>query len=161
MTQSSNRDVVDRFVAALAARDVEALADVLAPDAIEEFPQSGERFRGRDNIIGVASSFPGGLPKADLVTLAGSEDRWVVTSLLTVLKVEGSGDRYTCVWRVEYPDSGPWFMVAMLGLREGKTRGRPSTTGSRSKRRLGGHSGATPRCRNAYRVGRASRAVCP
>ncbi|MBA2488082.1 MAG: nuclear transport factor 2 family protein [Chloroflexi bacterium] len=110
MKVTSNRDAVDRFLAALATRDVATLSELIAPDAVEEYPQSGERLTGRDNIIAAVRNYPGGLPDAKLLAVAGGEeDRWVMTPAYTVLNVEGSGNHYTCAFRAEYPDSGVWY----------------------------------------------------
>jgi len=106
---TSNRDAVDRFLAALATRDVATLSELIAPDAVEEYPQSGERLTGTTSWPRLRN-YPGGLPDAKLLAVAGGEeDRWVMTPAYTVLKVEGSGNHYTCAFRAEYPDSGVWY----------------------------------------------------
>jgi hypothetical protein len=46
MTQKTSRQVVEHFVAALIARDLDRQAEVCAPDMVVEYPQSGERIRG-------------------------------------------------------------------------------------------------------------------
>jgi limonene-1,2-epoxide hydrolase len=51
--------VIDRYWAMLEKQDWEAAPEVYADDAIEEWPQSGERIRGRDNIMAINMNYPG------------------------------------------------------------------------------------------------------
>jgi ketosteroid isomerase-like protein len=85
----SNRQVVDRYVQALVARDLDLQAEVCAPDMVVEYPQSGERIRGWANIRAVHESYPGGLPQDVHSKVIGSEDRWVVGPSFNLLRVEG------------------------------------------------------------------------
>ena len=52
--QEARRLIKDHFDAA--ASDQERSAQIYADDAIIEFPQGGERIRGRDNIIAFRSA---------------------------------------------------------------------------------------------------------
>jgi len=63
MSEQENRDALERFHQAFFERqDIDAMADLLHDDYVEEFPQSGERIRGKDNWRELYKSYPG-LPK--------------------------------------------------------------------------------------------------
>ena len=62
----SNRDVVLRFWAAIDANDFTAAGALLHDDYVLEWPQSGERIRGRENFVAVNANYP-------------AEGRWSVT----------------------------------------------------------------------------------
>jgi ketosteroid isomerase-like protein len=54
--------IVEQFWTMIDKQDWEAASDLFAADAVQEWPQSGERIRGRDNIIEINKNYPG-LPK--------------------------------------------------------------------------------------------------
>ena len=56
---SGNRELVERFVATLEARDWAAWAALLHPDVVYEIPQTRERIRGRDRYLQFNREFPG------------------------------------------------------------------------------------------------------
>jgi hypothetical protein len=69
--------------------DVTAFAKVQnemsAEDVVNEFPQSGERFRGRDNIAAMNSSYTGSTgstPKATLRRILKPGEAWVIESTI-------------------------------------------------------------------------------
>jgi hypothetical protein len=59
MGESENRDAVKRFFKAADAQDWTTMKDFYRSDAIEEWPQSGERLIGVDNIMAVNENYPG------------------------------------------------------------------------------------------------------
>ena len=122
MAEPSGRAVVERYAQAIADRDFDAQVMLLADDYIEEMPQSGERIRGKANWESVVRGYPGGVGKidADSARLVGSEDKWVVTPTFAPLRIEGSGDVYTYVGTVTYPDGKTWQMIAIIELHSGK-----------------------------------------
>jgi len=122
MAEPSGRTVVERYARAIQDKDFDALAVLLTDDFIDEMPQSGERTRGRANYLAMARNYPGGVGTLDprSARLVGAEDRWVVTPMFTQLRVEGSGDVYTYVGSVRYPNGDTWQMIAILELRDGK-----------------------------------------
>ena len=61
---SGNRDIAERFIASLEARDWEAWAALLHPDVVYEIPQSRERIRGRDRYLRFNQEYPGRLAPA-------------------------------------------------------------------------------------------------
>lgn len=55
----SGRDLVVAYVAALEARDWDALAALLAADAVYEVPQTRERVTGREAVVRFNRDYPG------------------------------------------------------------------------------------------------------
>jgi hypothetical protein len=122
MAEPSGRTVVERYARAIQDKDFDAQAALLADDFIDEMPQSGERTRGKANYLALVRNYPGGVgtvePKS--ARLVGAEDRWVLTPMFTQLRIEGSGDVYTYVGSVRYPNGDTWQMIAIIELRNGK-----------------------------------------
>jgi ketosteroid isomerase-like protein len=90
-----------RLWEAMEARDWETVGALLADDVIVDWPQSGERIRGREAVIRVNAEYPG---------------EWHVT----VERLLASGDEAVTEARVDWPEDGhvdraiSWFT-----LREG------------------------------------------
>jgi ketosteroid isomerase-like protein len=97
----AHAQAIERFFVAIQAGDSATLLEVLAPDAITRWPQSGEQITGAAACIRVHASYPGGPPTvritrilvdgdlgvAELVADYGTE-RWSVISIC-----EFRGDR--------------------------------------------------------------------
>jgi ketosteroid isomerase-like protein len=58
MNGESARQVVQRFWAAMQTNDFKAAGDLLHDDFLLEWPQSGERIRGRENFVAVNENYP-------------------------------------------------------------------------------------------------------
>jgi limonene-1,2-epoxide hydrolase len=54
----NNKQVVERFWETMATNDFHAAAQLLHDDYILEWPQSGERIRGRDNFSAINTFYP-------------------------------------------------------------------------------------------------------
>jgi ketosteroid isomerase-like protein len=75
MDEATARGLIrDHFAAA--GRDEVAASTIYAEDAILEFPQGGERIRGKARILGFRSAYPASLD-FDLRRTVGSGDVWV------------------------------------------------------------------------------------
>ena len=59
MGETANGRVVERLWQLFDARDWEAAGELLDDEVVVEWPQSGERFRGRDNVLAVNRNYPG------------------------------------------------------------------------------------------------------
>lgn len=59
MSEQQNRDAVERFFEAVERQDLDTLDNLLHDDYVEEYPQSGERIRGKDNCRAVNENHPG------------------------------------------------------------------------------------------------------
>ena len=92
MSEQENRDSIDRYFRAFEQRDLDAIADLMHDDYVEEFPQSGERISSKQDARNVLEHFPGGLPS--LV-----DHSYVVSGDLGVMKMtlDYGGNRvYAC-----------------------------------------------------------------
>src|SRR6476469_4822289 len=75
----ANRDLVERFFAASERGDASALAAMIDDDMVMEWPQSGERFRGRENVLGAMGAVEVKPQFAGSPGLIGSGQTWVLT----------------------------------------------------------------------------------
>ena len=62
MPEQDNRDAVERYLKVFERGNLEAAADFLHDDYVEEYPQSGERIRGKQNWLSIVKAYPS-LPK--------------------------------------------------------------------------------------------------
>jgi len=74
LTQS----VIRQHFEALQRGDADKIAALLADDFIQDWPQSGERVRGREACVRIYTNYPGGGPAVTLKRILGSGDVWVV-----------------------------------------------------------------------------------
>ena len=82
MTDADRRTAIERHWAASQAGDEAAEQAIYADDAVLEYPQSGERFRGRRNIQGQRGHHPA--PREFFVRrVRGSGDLWITELVIT------------------------------------------------------------------------------
>jgi ketosteroid isomerase-like protein len=62
MSEQENRDTIKRYFQAVEQRDLDAMANLMHDDYTEEYPQSGEKIRGKHNARSILENYPGGLP---------------------------------------------------------------------------------------------------
>jgi ketosteroid isomerase-like protein len=60
------RALVDRWVEAFGDTDLDSLAELMHPDFVEVYPQSGELIRGFEKFKAIVSSYPG-LPEGEVI----------------------------------------------------------------------------------------------
>ena len=122
MAAGTNRDVVDRYVTAMATMNFDADSVLLADDVVEIYPQSGEHFRGRANVRAIKEQYPGrhAMAPPAVDDVVGVQDRWVVTPLFTAVKVAGGGEAYTLTGRITYPNGDEWHLVQLLRVESGR-----------------------------------------
>jgi hypothetical protein len=89
-----------------------ALSMVFTPDAVLEYPQSGERFRGIDNIRGQFEDYPA-LFDGDIsaVDLSSEPQAYALSPNYTVISVGGSRTAASATLRARYPDNSMWWVV--------------------------------------------------
>lgn len=88
-------EAITRFFAAVQGGDSAALHELLTPDAITRWPQSGERIIGAMSCIRVYENYPGGPPSFHVQRISGlgdvrvaeliadyGEERWYVVSVV-------------------------------------------------------------------------------
>ena len=109
-----HRALIDRFTGALSRSDYAALSEAFSPDAIMEFPQSGEVFEGFLNIQGQFADYPS-MPEGHLsaVDVVGEPPRYALSPSYTLISVDGSGTRGTATFRARYPDQSMWWVVVV------------------------------------------------
>jgi ketosteroid isomerase-like protein len=91
MSEQQNRDTLERYFQAFERHDLDAMEELLYNDYVEEYPQSGERIRGKDNWRKIEENYPG-LPNM-------TDHSYVLSGDLGVMKMtlEYDGNRvYAC-----------------------------------------------------------------
>ena len=91
----SRRDAVSRFFAAVQSGDYAVLQEVLTPDAITRWPQSGERITGAMSCVRVYENYPGGPPPYSVQRILGGGQTWVAELV------------------ADYSE-GRWYMVSVI-----------------------------------------------
>ena len=102
MGENVVREALDRHWAAAGANDFDAEHDIYREDAVLEYPQSGERIRGRRNIQ--ASRF-----------VQPSRKRF------TVRRILGAADLWITELVIAY-DARPSYTVSIMEFKDGKVR---------------------------------------
>jgi len=98
-----NREVraaLERHWAASDANDFEAEHDIYREDAVLDYPQSGERIRGRRNILSSRAAQP-------------NQKRF------TVRRIIGAGDLWVTEFVLSY-DGRPSYTVSIMEFRDGR-----------------------------------------
>jgi hypothetical protein len=118
---SANERVLRRYSEIMSQRDYDSLDEVLHRDYITEWPQSGEVVHGVENLRRLLRGYPGGDPEfREAEVLLGDEERYAMTPTFNLVKIEGSGDRFTAWARAAYPDGTEWFIVSVSTFKDGK-----------------------------------------
>lgn len=120
------RRVLDSYIAAVNARDWSTASSLMADDYIEDWPQTGERVRGLANLRAIFERYPGALAPGAFdehsKSIIGTEDRYVLSPLMTVLRIDGGGEIFTVTYTAAYPDGVTWFVVMIARITEGRLR---------------------------------------
>jgi hypothetical protein len=108
MAIATNDAIVERLRTAFESGSLKDLAqgvyELSADDIVQEWPQSGERIRGRDNAKAINDHYPemtGSTPKLSLRSITGEGTHWVV---------QGT---------IDYGDGTPVSYVGVTELRNG------------------------------------------
>lgn len=123
MAALTNREVVEQFAQAMNTGDLDRAEQFLAEDVVEDYPQSGERIRGRANRRAVVENYPG---RAESKIVPGKigpivgEDPWVMTPTMSLVRLNGSGERFTATGEIIYPNGDVWHLIELIELRDGK-----------------------------------------
>jgi hypothetical protein len=100
MDESGIREALDRHWAASDANDFAAEHAIYREDALLEYPQSGERIRGRHNIQASRTAQPN-------------------AKRFTVRRITGAGDLWVTEFVLTY-DGRPSFAVSVMEFLDGK-----------------------------------------
>jgi hypothetical protein len=71
-TDTDHRQTITRFFDAIVAGDSATLLEILTPDAVTRWPQSGERLTGALSCVRVHENYPGGPPSFRFVRISGA-----------------------------------------------------------------------------------------
>ena len=98
MSEQQNRDTLERYFEAFERQDLDAMTELVHDDYVEEYPQSGERIRGKQNARSILESYPG-LPSM-------VDHSYVLSGDLGVLKMtlDYDGNRVYACEIVEFED---------------------------------------------------------
>ncbi len=97
----TNSDVVGRLFEFIDSGRPDRRAEVMAPDAVQRWPQSGEVMRGLERILEATRRRPS------------------VPHVL-VARIMDAGDSVTAEWSANYGDGKVWRNVSVFLLRDGK-----------------------------------------
>ena len=100
MENQEIRTALDRHWAASATGDIEAEHEIYHDDVLVEYPQSGERIRGRHNIQALRGHHPAKLS-------------------FTIQRILGSGDLWITEYVLSYNEQ-PTQTVSIMEFRDGK-----------------------------------------
>ena len=120
---TDNRALIEEYIAAGAANDLERLGRMRHPDWTETWPQSGERIPSHAAYARIHERYPGGFPDMTIDRVVGTDDRWVMTPSMTVLRITGSGDVWLSEGINRYADGTVAHIVKHL---EVQRRPRPA-----------------------------------
>ena len=95
---NANRAIVEAFFAASERGDRAALAPLMHDEMVMSWPQSGERFRGRDDVLGAMAAVEVKPEFAGMPRLVGSGDLWV---LMVPLRYGAEVLQYVAVLELE------------------------------------------------------------
>lgn len=125
MDQDGHRKLIAKLGDIIGAQAWARLEEVFAIDAVQEYPQSGERFRGIDSIRGQFANYPNLEAQVPEIADVVGGTTYAMTPMYTVIGVEGSGDRGVGILRSRYPDGVYWWVVniyELVGERIARTR---------------------------------------
>lgn len=120
MTDSSHERIMQSLAEIISGHQWDRLAEVFDDDAVLEFPQSGEVFRGVANIRGQFENYPGLEPGTSQLEEVIGDTTYAMTATYTVISVEGSGRTATAIVRVRYPDGSRWWALNLNEMRNGR-----------------------------------------
>ena len=113
----SNAQMAERYLEAVLAEDWATVAELMDPDMVGIYPQSGEVFRGRDNYLAVLENYPGGSPKLVIEETHGQREEVSVQAMpfgLPTITISGGGDTFFLTGKVEYADGSTWHFVSLV-----------------------------------------------
>jgi hypothetical protein len=83
MHEEKNREALNAHWNASAAGDLDAEHDIYDDDAICDYPQSGERIRGRINLQALRGHHPGKPSGFDVKRIQGNGNLWITEYTIT------------------------------------------------------------------------------
>ncbi len=99
MTEQENRELVEQYIRCIHEGNTEELLNLIHDDFVEQYPQSGEQIRGKDNFQKFYENFEG-LPNIEGYNLHMCGDLCVLEMLLNY----PDGDIYNACEIVQFQD---------------------------------------------------------
>jgi ketosteroid isomerase-like protein len=125
VTEREHERVMHLMSEIISAEAWDRLREVIHEDAVYEFPQSGERFRGLAQIRAQFERHPDMSPESSKLTEVVGEETYALTASYTVIRVDDAGQKGTSVVRVRYGDGSWWWIINLYEFRDGRiTRNR-------------------------------------
>ena len=100
MDERETRKTLDRHWAATEAGDYEAEHEIYHEDVVLDYPQSGERIRGRDNIRASRGAHP-------------------ARRRFEIHRIFGSGNLWVTEYTIAYDDR-PYYTISLMEFADGK-----------------------------------------
>jgi hypothetical protein len=119
MKNRDPRAIAESYCRALPA-DFDVLGSLQHDDFVQEFPQSGEVIRGRENFRRAHENYPGGTPLNEVQQLTGTEDRWVMAPTFTFVRLVGGGDTFVAESKARYPDGSDYHVITIIEITDAK-----------------------------------------
>lgn len=108
-TETRNREAIEALRQAIQAQDMSALSravnDYAADDFVDEWPQSGERIRGKDTMTRINEQYEGATGTSPSMTLR---------------RILADGDLGVVEGTIDYGDGTPVSYVGIAEFRDGK-----------------------------------------
>jgi hypothetical protein len=119
VSEANGDELMARLADILTSHEWARLDEVFHTDAVVEYPQSGEVFRGLANIRGQFEHYPHLAEDSSsrLEEVIGGPI-YALTPTYTVIEVKGSGQRRAGVMRVRYPDGTWWWVLNLYEVRD-------------------------------------------
>src|SRR5688500_2130015 len=76
-SERTRPETIVAFFAAIVAGDAPTLLEILTPDAVTRWPQTGEQITSATSCLRVYEAYPGGPPTAHVQRVSGAGDTWV------------------------------------------------------------------------------------
>ncbi len=121
----SNRSVVEAYAKAFSEDDLDTQDALVHDDYVLDYPQSGERFRGRANRRGIIENYPNrveGDIRPSVDRIIGADDKFIAQPgpSWSMVHLSGSGDDFQATGMIRYPDGSVWHYITLMTLRGGK-----------------------------------------
>ena len=112
---------MERYWRAQDPYDAATLAELRHPEWSADWPQSRERVPSHRADVAIHQAYAD-YPAHELARLAGTDEAWRPTPaalLFMPIRITGASDFWIGEARLEYPEQGLWYAVALIELREG------------------------------------------
>lgn len=115
----SKERVAEEYAKALANGDITMQRDLMHPDFVARYPQSGEVIRGRDNYLSMIANYPQGQPEGEVTSIKGEVHTTLVAPplpMMTPTVTVYAGDDFILEGVATYPDGSIYNVVVIIRL---------------------------------------------